>query len=94
VLRQNAEGEILHDSVYARTRRNFEEQLPLQNRKPIRLSFNAGCMIAWRRSVHGSAKLCWILTLFREHDTAVYLQTSFLQGQESLRQLASMCRHP
>jgi RNA-directed DNA polymerase len=29
----------------------------LRNSKPSRLSFNAGCMIAWPRSVHGSGRL-------------------------------------
>src|SRR3989442_383630 len=34
----------------------------LRNSKPSRLSFNAGCMIAWPRSVHGSGRLCWDTT--------------------------------
>ena len=34
----------------------------LRNSKPSRLSFNAGCMIAWPRSVHGSGRLCWDIT--------------------------------
>jgi hypothetical protein len=31
----------------------------LRNSEPSRLSFNAECMIAWPRSVHGSGRLCW-----------------------------------
>src|SRR5258708_33453786 len=34
----------------------------LRNSKPSRLSFNAGCMIAWPMSVLGSGKLCWVIT--------------------------------
>ncbi|MCU1296599.1 MAG: hypothetical protein JWO91_877, partial [Acidobacteriaceae bacterium] len=30
--------------------------------KPSRLSFNAGCMIAWPKSVHGSGRSCWAIT--------------------------------
>jgi hypothetical protein len=30
--------------------------------KPSRLSFNAGCMIAWPMSVRGSGRLCWVTT--------------------------------
>jgi hypothetical protein len=26
------------------------------------LSFNAECMIAWPKSVHGSGRLCWVIT--------------------------------
>ena len=34
----------------------------LRNSKPSRLSFNAECMIAWPKSVHGSGRLCWVIT--------------------------------
>src|SRR6266481_107015 len=34
----------------------------LRNSKPSRLSFNAGCMIAWPMSVPGSGRLCWVIT--------------------------------
>jgi len=34
----------------------------LRNSKPSRLSFNAGCIIAWPKSVHGSGRLCWVIT--------------------------------
>ena len=34
----------------------------LRSSKPSRLSFNAGCMIAWPMSVHGSGRLCWAIT--------------------------------
>jgi RNA-directed DNA polymerase len=30
--------------------------------KPSRPSFNAGCMIAWPKSVRGSGRLCWVIT--------------------------------
>jgi group II intron reverse transcriptase/maturase len=30
--------------------------------KPSRLSFNAGCMIAWPKSVRGSGRSCWVIT--------------------------------
>ena len=30
--------------------------------KPSRLSFNAGCMIAWPMSVRGFGRLCWVTT--------------------------------
>jgi len=32
------------------------------NSRPSRLSFNAECMIAWPKSVHGSGRLCWVIT--------------------------------
>jgi hypothetical protein len=34
----------------------------LRNSKPSRLSFNAECMIAWPKTVHGSGRLCWVIT--------------------------------
>ena len=34
----------------------------LRSSKPSRLSFNAGCMIAWPKSVHGSGRSCWVIT--------------------------------
>ncbi len=34
----------------------------LRNSKPSRLSFDAGCMIAWPMSVLGSGRLCWATT--------------------------------
>src|SRR6266536_3702098 len=37
----------------------------LRNSKPSRLSFNAGCMIAWPRSVHGSGKV--VLGYYQYH---------------------------
>jgi hypothetical protein len=34
----------------------------LRNSKPSRLSFDAGCMIAWPKSVPGSGRSCWVIT--------------------------------
>ena len=34
----------------------------LRNSKPSRLSFSAGCIIAWPKSAHGSGRLCWVTT--------------------------------
>jgi hypothetical protein len=33
-----------------------------QSSKPSRLSFNAERVIAWPRSMHGSERLCWVIT--------------------------------
>ena len=42
--------------------RSLRRSAWLRNSKPSRLSFDAGCMIAWPMSVLGSGRLCWAIT--------------------------------